>query len=258
METNPYAPPRQDPPPETGPKDEQGFLQGGRSVEAGRGSAWLDEAWAIVKPNVGIWILVNLLYVVLVVVLLLIPVVGRFVGGFVTPIVSAGLLLGCRDVRAGRPFTVGHFFAGLQHAGGLVVIGLVHVALALVMYGLGAALGIEAAIKAQAGRDPAALLAPLMTQMALYSVFAIPVTMATYYAPALVALQGLSPISAMKSSFRGASKNVAPYIVFILMMFLFALLAVLPCGLGLLVLMPVGFAAMYTSYRDVFFADQPV
>jgi hypothetical protein len=258
VETNPYAPPRQDQPPEPGPANEDGFIEGGRGVDVGRGYAWITEAWAIVGPSVGIWVLVTLLYAVMAIVLVIIPVVGRFALSFIAPFFSAGLLLGCRDVRAGRPFTVGHLFAGFQSAGGLVVIGLVHAGWALVLYGVGAALGFEAAVKAHAGGPPsAAMLQPLLSQTALFIVLGIPITMATYYAPALVALQGLSPLDAMKNSFLGATKNVLPYIVYSMVLTFFALLGALPCGLGLLVLFPVMFAAIYTSYRDVFFAERP-
>src|SRR5262249_44431553 len=83
----------------------------------------------------------------------------------------------------------------------------------------------------------------------------IPITMARYYAPALVALRGLSPIDALKNSFLGALKNVAPFIVYSLVAMLFAILAILPCGLGLLVYIPVVIASVYVGYRDIFFVE---
>ena len=40
-----------------------------------------------------------------------------------------------------------------------------------------------------------------------------------------------------------------------MILLLLGILAVIPLGLGLLVLMPVFFASVYASYRDIFFAS---
>ena len=258
MNQNPYAPPHDDLPPRPQATGEGGFIEGGRGVEAGRGYAWVTEGWEIFKLNAGMWILVCLVWGLITIVLNVIPVVGRFAFALIAPMFSAGVILGCRHLREGRTFGIGALFEGFQHAGPLLIIGLVHVGWSLVLAGVEKALGIGAAIKPSG--DPMAVLRQLQPLYAFLgiSIFAgIPITMATYYAPALVALQGLSPVDAMKSSFLGAVKNILPFIVYTIVTMFCAILAVIPCGLGLFVLAPVMAASVYAGYRDVFFEDQP-
>jgi len=263
MEQNPYAPPIDTTPPVAAPTEGDGFIEGGRGVEVGRGVAWLTEGWDLVKGNVGSWILICILYGVFAVVVSVIPFVGQFAFGLITPVLSAGLYLGCRDLREARGFGVGHLFEGFKHAGGLLVIGLVHVVpTVLASVGLVIASGGAFNTRMPFTMNPdhpldLTKLAPLLIFGVVALVLSIPISMATFYAPALVAIRGMSPLAALKNSFLGASKNVLPFIVYVLLMVLFSIAAVLPCGLGLLLLVPVIVASVYVSYRDVFFTDQP-
>jgi hypothetical protein len=262
MERNPYAPPLDDTPPGAAPTPEDGFIEGGRGVPAARGAGWLTEGWEIVKGNVGSWILVIILYVILAVVVSIIPFVGQLAFPIMAPILSAGLYLGCQGLREGREFGVGHLFEGFNHAGALLGIALVHFAQAVVLGGVGLVTGAGGAFVRRSPFAPqtgnpldAARLQGLGLFMLATLALSIPVSMATFYAPALVAIRRMSSIDAMKNSFLGAAKNVLPFIVYCLVMFLFSIAAAIPCGLGFLVLGPVVIASVYVSYRDVFFAS---
>ena len=48
-------------------------------------------------------------------------------------------------------------------------------------------------------------------------------------------------------------KNVVPFLIYGLIMFLLAIVATLPALLGWLILGPVLFATFYTGYRDIFY-----
>ena len=78
----------------------------------------------------------------------------------------------------------------------------------------------------------------------------LPLLMALWFAPALVIFHDVQPMAAMKSSFQGACANTAPG--FGSVGFVLAILAVIPLGLGLLVLGPVMWGTMYVGYRDIF------
>jgi hypothetical protein len=262
MDKNPYAPPTYDqPPPPTGQGDD-GFIENGRGVSAGRGSAWLTEAWDIVKGNLGSWVLVCILYGILVLAVAVIPKIGQIAISALSPVLYGGLFMGCRDTREGRDFGVGHLFEGFKKASGLLALGGAHVAWLLVVGVVGKILGAGGIFNAPPKFDPSGGLPGLMAQMQPTMTFTgislligIPVTMAFFYAPALVALRDMSPIAALKNSFLGAAKNVLPYIVYVIVLVLFTFAAMIPCFLGLLVLFPVTIASIYVSYRDVFFAD---
>jgi len=66
-------------------------------------------------------------------------------------------------------------------------------------------------------------------------------------------LEGVSPFYAMKLSFSACLKNMLPFLLYGFILLLLMFLAMLPFGLGLIILVPVMVAAMYTSYRDIFY-----
>jgi uncharacterized membrane protein len=77
--------------------------------------------------------------------------------------------------------------------------------------------------------------------------------MAYWFAPALIAIDGMRPWQAMKLSLVGCLKNVMPLVVYGLMGGMLIVLGSLPMLLGLLVVMPTLAASIYVSYRDIFY-----
>jgi uncharacterized membrane protein len=80
----------------------------------------------------------------------------------------------------------------------------------------------------------------------------LPLLMALWFAPALVIFHDVQPMAAMKSSFQGCLRNMLPFLIYGIVGFLLAIVAVIPLGLGLLVLGPVMWGTMYVGYRDIF------
>jgi hypothetical protein len=267
---NPYAPPQWDAPPPEHAQNPQGFLPNGRGVDAGRGFQWISEAFELFKKNAGIWIVMFIVHMVIMWVLGLVPYVGSIVGWVLTPVFAAGYVLGCQALEESRPLEIGALFAGFnKQQGRLFAIGGFYAGGIIVA--AGAFLGIgwssfapfftEMVSKGMKGgeMDPAmiaSIFPPLLLGGAVMMVIMIPVHMAIFYAPALVTIAGLGPGDALKSSFLAASKNVLPYIVYTLVAGVLALLALIPCGLGLLVMVPVLMAVPYTSFRDVFYEQR--
>ena len=81
----------------------------------------------------------------------------------------------------------------------------------------------------------------------------VPVAMLLWFAPALVALNGIAPVEALKASWRGSLKNIVPFLIYGVVLFILAIVASLPFMLGWLTLGPVMAASIYTSYRDIYF-----
>jgi uncharacterized membrane protein len=260
MEQNPYAPPGNDLELPREQSDDEGFIEGGRGVEAGQGWQWFAGGWELFKQSPGIWIVICILYMFIAIAVSLVPFVGQFAFAMLSPVLSAGLLLGCRDLREGRELGASHLFEGFKYAGGLMLLGVFNMVWTAVLGGVGVLLGAGGAFMPQpkfilaGGGDPFAAFASLMTFAGVAFVLGIPVAMANYYAPALVALKGMPPLQALKNSFFAATKNVLPFIVYIMLAFIFAIPAALPCGLGFFVYVPVMIASVYVGYRDVFYA----
>ena len=81
----------------------------------------------------------------------------------------------------------------------------------------------------------------------------IPLVMAYWFAPVLVALDDLSAINAMKLSFIGCIKNILPFLIYGIAAIALFFLGTIPFFLGLLVVIPLLVASVYVSYRDIFY-----
>jgi uncharacterized membrane protein len=83
----------------------------------------------------------------------------------------------------------------------------------------------------------------------------IPLMMAFWFAPALIALRGDEPVAAMLASFSGSLTNVLPLLVYSLIGLALAIVASIPFGLGWLVLGTMLGGSVYASWRDIFAPD---
>jgi uncharacterized membrane protein len=80
----------------------------------------------------------------------------------------------------------------------------------------------------------------------------VPLVMAFWFAPLLVAFRGDDAIAAMTASFRACLANAVPFLVYGALGIAFLVAACIPLFLGLFVFVPVVLVTIYTSYRDVF------
>jgi hypothetical protein len=234
------------------------FIKEGRAVAAGQGWEWLVAGFAFFKKQPGIWILQLIIYALFFVGIGLLPVIGSLANLIVTPIFVGGLMIGCKVLDVGGTLETGHLFAGFsRNAGKLAVLGvltLVSWVAVLIVVGLlmgGSAFGALM-------RGDANAIAPVTTSMTLALLVAlalsVPIYMALWFAPALVVLHEMPAVEALKASFAACLKNTLPFLVYGVLAVVATMIAMIPFGLGLLVLMPVIVASLYSSYRDVFFA----
>jgi uncharacterized membrane protein len=253
---NVYAPPSapvEDPQQFSG--DEEGFVPAGRSVSAGHGASWLAEGWRLFKESPLIWIVNVILFLVITVAVQVVPFLGGIAGALLAPVLGAGLMIGAHALHHGEPLEVGHLFAGFrQNTGALVLVGVLYlvgvIAIVVVAMLLMGASFVGLMAGGEQAMGPGLILAVLIA-----AALAVPLAMAYWFAPALVALNGLSAIEAMKTSFRGCLKNILPFLVYGLVALVAAIVASLPLLLGWLVLGPVLAATVYASYRDIFYEE---
>ena len=118
---------------------------------------------------------------------------------------------------------------------------------------------LSALIAGVAGMAALAALVVVSAAASLLLVIAVllmaPVLMAMWFAPALVMFHRMTALDAMRASFFASLRNAPAFIVFSLVYIVLVLLASIPAMLGWLLLLPVTFGAMYSSYRDVFRQD---
>jgi uncharacterized membrane protein len=112
--------------------------------------------------------------------------------------------------------------------------------------------GIMAGMAGQPGVGTGIGLGGILVASVLSLLLGAPLLMAIWFAPALVYFNDMAPVAALKASFSANLKNWLVMLVFGLIVLVLCFFALLPMGLGFLVLMPVLYAALYASYKDIF------
>ena len=257
---NPYQAPRAqvaDP----GANVSGNFIEGGRPVEAGHGWSWISSGFDIFKSSIGVWIVITIILAVIFIGLNIVPIVGGLATAILWPVFAGGIMLGCRAAAEDGSIAINHIFAGFsRNTGSLVVLGVIGLAatialmipLFIVMGGTFFALmkgdpNAAAAVGAMGAGLAIAFLVVFGLSILIY--------MALWFAPSLVVFHDVAPMDAVRQSFRACLKNIVPFLIYGIIMFVLMIIATIPLFLGLLVLMPVGLAAIYAAYRDIFFSE---
>ncbi|HEY4375123.1 MAG TPA: BPSS1780 family membrane protein [Burkholderiales bacterium] len=260
--SNPYASPNANVARDPGQQEMGTLIEGGRSVDSGRGAAWISEGFQMFMKAPGMWIVVVLVYMVMAFVVSLIPFLGSIAMALLGPVFGAGMLLGCQALDRGEPLEIGHLFAGFkENVGQLVLVGLLaFVAIFVVAMVAGVIMGIMGGAGLFAmmagGHTAAGGLAFVGVAIAglVFLALMVPVSMAAWYAPALVVFHQQDAIAALKQSFAGCMKNIVPFLIWGVIAFVLSIVAAIPFGLGFLVLGPVLLGSLYYSYREIFCA----
>jgi len=236
-----------------------------RKVDAGRGWQWIVEGFGLFRKNPPTWITLFVIYFLAAIVVSIIPVVGPLMMTLLAPAFTAGFMLACRDLEKGEELKLDYLIAGFkQNAGQLITVGGLYLVgsitiLGLMMMGGGGAILGSAALGHMQGMEPNEMMVGAMGGMLIGLLIAAalltPLLMAYWFAPALVALRGLTATEAMKQSFFGCLRNWLPFLVYGVIAFILMMLAMIPFGLGMLVLVPVLSASIYAGYKDIFPAE---
>lgn len=224
-----------------------------RSLSAGAGWEWISEAFKIFAKNPLIWLVIGLIWLVLAVVTQLIPIIGPLAMSLLYAVFIAGFLYGCVALDNGEALSVGHLFAGFQkRTGPLIGLGGLYLGIMiLVMIVVGA--GMALMLGGMSAMDPSALFSPVMLilMLVIFALF-IPVIMAFWFAPALISLGERPVMESLGMSFKGCLANIVPFLIYGLIMVVFAIIATIPLALGWLVLAPVLMISIYTGYRAIY------
>ena len=232
------------------------FTGESREVDAGACFDWLRQGWAMFVINPGIWIGATVLLLVMLMAISIVPIFGQIAAHLLVPLFGAGMFRVCRRISDNEEPAIADLFAGFHHqAGQLVMVG---VFFALGIFGIAflafllVSGGVLGGIVTGKVAGFGIALGGVMLAGLLVMVLSIPVIMATWYAPALVFLHDMKPIPAMKASFNAGATNWLPMVIFAVFLVVSLFFAMLPLGLGLILLLPVFSGAVYASYRDIF------
>lgn len=245
-----------------------------RQVAAGQGWQWLVDGFVLFRKNPLIWVVLCAILVAISYVLIVLLIKIRYlwmVLYLILPVLVGGLMLGCQAQQDGGELEIAHLFAGFKKntnaliaLGGVNLVGLILIVFVVVLIG-GEALNAVLA-SGQGDLDMAALttygnqiLLALLIGLALY----VPLAMALWLSPVLVALQDTKAIPAMKLSFIACLKNILPFFVYGVIVFVLQVIIALLLGItnisltdtltiALVVMLPVLIPSLYISYKDIF------
>ncbi|MDD5240881.1 MAG: BPSS1780 family membrane protein [Sulfuricella sp.] len=236
-----------------------------RKVDAGQGWQWIVDGFALFRKNPPIWITLFVIYFLAAIVVSIIPIVGPLLMTLLAPAFTAGFMQACHDLEQGGEIELGYLVAGFKQntgqlitVGGLYLVGSITILGLMMMGGGGAILG-SAALGHMNGAEPNEIvvgaMGGLLIALLIASALMIPLLMAYWFAPALVMLRGCTATEAMKLSFFGCLRNWLPFLVYGVIAFILMMLAMIPFGLGMLILVPVLSASIYVGYKDIFPAE---
>lgn len=259
--SNPYAPPVAVVEDQHGAQPDGSYIRGGKTVSAGHGANWIGAGWASFKASPGAWIVMMLLFLVLWIVVSLIPLVNMLTI-ILFPLFVGGIMIACENQRANGTLNIGDLFAGFQYKfGPLAIVGLIGFGFMLLMFiPLIFIMGASFIPMFMSGQQPdPSIIMGMMGSLGLVVLLIFAASMLLYsalwFAPVLIVLHDEEPWAAMKSSFVACWRNWLPGLVYAILAVLLAILACIPLGLGLLILMPVMWASIYGAYRDIYIEE---
>jgi uncharacterized membrane protein len=231
-----------------------------RTRSAGEGVTWIGEGWRLFAKAPLMWIVSVLVLFVLAIVVSLVPIIGSIAWQIISPAFSAGFMVACYSLERGGEFEIEHVFAGFKtNFGSLVILGLLFLVgwiLILVVVGMISGMGIVMALVTGSSSDVApAIMASgmlIVVGMLVMLLLMVPLLMAYWFAPALIVLNNMAPVEAMKTSFSGCLRNLLSFLVYGIVMLLLCIVAVIPFGLGMLVWIPLAITSSYAAYRAIF------
>jgi len=223
----------------------------------------IGDAWELVKRNIGLYIGVNFVGLLLILVVSCIPFAGLFL---TAPIMGGLVYIALRDMN-NEPIDFGMLFKGFERFVPLMVVGLIQ-GIPAAIFTIFRFMFDIASILTRMGSTPARRgdffqAADLSGVMAGMSVLVILITLGFvifsvvwgiifFFAVPLVVDRNLGPIGAIKLSASAAMSNIGGLILLIILGVLINLLGMIVLCFGLLVSIPVTWVANTIAYRMVF------
>ena len=235
---------------------ENNFQPTGRTVDSSRGIEWIKQGWQLFVKNPGVWIALTLIFGIIAILLSMIPYLGPLAMSLLGPVFMGGIMLGCKSLAEGGELRIDHLFAGFkQNTGNLIVVGGLSLVATILIQIIGYVVGGGAVVTgASMGNLSGAgmALGGMFFAALLVFVLSIPLFMAMWFAPALVVFRNVPPINALKASFSVCLKNIITVLVYVVITLVLSFIAVIPLGLGLLILVPVMMGSTYFAYVELF------
>jgi uncharacterized membrane protein len=225
-------------------------------VPARRGGAWLFEAFGFFRKAPVAWIGLTSGWIIITFGLILVPLIGGVIANFLQPVFFASFAIAALRQAAGEPVVMGDLFLGFRrNLRALVNLGAVLLIAEIAIFALMAALGLPmggTGEKTFTVAEYVELLKGKEWILLLGFALTLAVKGALWFAPPLIALHDMPMSHAMRWSVYAALANLGAMVLYGLAVMGLFVAAIIPWGLGLLVVIPMMVISTYIGYRDVF------
>ncbi|WMP16412.1 BPSS1780 family membrane protein [Thiothrix lacustris] len=222
-----------------------------KSIPASRPVDWYKQGWTLFAKDMKTWVLMALVMGIGGFVLNFLPILGQIAILVLLPALIGGLLYSAQQASEGKPLKLEYLWKVLldkdkrnQFLGlGGILFGLAAMVGIISVVFVGDSL-LRGATAGVGGIGIGGVLFLLIVGFASFVLF--------YYTTALMLFRELSLFDALTLCASTAVTQVVPLFVLFLMYSVLSLVAVIPLGLGLLVLIPVTAGAVFVSYKEIF------
>lgn len=224
-------------------------------VAASRGAFWLAEAFNLFRRKPMAWIGLCMGWIVITFGLILVPIIGGVIANFLQPVFFASFAIVALRQAAGEPIAMGDLFLGFRrNLRSLVNLGAILLIAEILIFALMAALGLPMASTEEkfTMADYVQLLKGKEWILMLGFLLTVLVKGALWFAPPLIALHDMPVMHAIRWSLYAALANLGAILVYGLALLGLFFAALIPWGLGMLVVIPMMVISTYIGYRDVF------
>ena len=228
-------------------------------VDAKQGWLWIVHGFALFRRVPLGWIILCTTLLLIAATLSLIPMAGQFIFTLLSPVFLAGLMIGCRSLEQGGGLEFSHLFAGFRSntaslitIGGIYLVGQVLILGVFMLVGGDVLMGLLLEGKRVDENELKSVSGDMLTASLVALTLSIPLMMAAWFAPLLVVFKDMPPLEAMRLSFVACLKNIIAFQLYAVILVMLTVIATMPYGLGLFILVPTLFTSIYVSFRDIF------
>ncbi len=228
-----------------------------RDVPARHGPGWLVGGWSILRVRPLVWMGMGAGWVVITVGLVMVPFIGGVVANVLQPVFFASFALAARKQERGETIEMAELFSGFRRPlVPLANLGVILLAAELAIFALLALFGLPGLTADDQGSvsmvDFARELQGKEWILLVGLVLTAIVKGALWFAPAVLAFHDLTTTHAIRWSIYAALSNLGAMVLYGLALTVAMAAAILPWGLGLMLMIPVMVASTYAGYREVF------
>ena len=217
-------------------------------VPASHGIQWIKQSWHLFKSNPWLLLAWGLTCIAISTLVHFAPPSSVFL----TPFMVAGFVMAAARLDNGEQLPFQALFTPFNsHLMPVLTLGLI-VLIASVISAAILGVGLGVAMTAMESKNTV-ILAIAALIMSLGGVLLGLAVLSVAHAPCLVCMLDTPPKQAFKLAIKALFVNWKAMTVYGLTLFGLYLLAIIPAGLGLFILLPVTLVSTYTSFKDMFY-----